>query len=158
MSVTHLIHNTWPMSAKRPLSGFESQFQVMRNLIDFACEAEATSRRPESFKFGFQIVFSIGVVGQYGFGSNTKIVVPEERVAIDSVLPNGYGEAKWGCEWMVDLTLHQHPDRFRTMAVRLGQIAGSKTSGYWNPMEHFGFLIKSSQTLNALPDMVGGLY
>ena len=155
-SVTHLIHNAWPMSAKRPLSGFESQFQVMRNLIDFACEA--TSRRPESFKFGFQMVSSIGVVGQYGFGSNTKIVVPEERVGIDSVLPNGYGEAKWGCEWMLDLTLHQHPDRFRTMAVRLGQIAGSKTSGYWNPMEHFGFLIKSSQTLNALPDMVGGLY
>ena len=25
-------------------------------------------------------------------------------------------------------------------------------------MEHFGFLIKSSQTLNPLPDMVGGLY
>lgn len=155
-SVTHIIHNAWPMSTKRPLSGFESQFQVMRNLIDFACEA--ASRRPKSFKFGFQMVSSIAVVGQYGFGSNTRIVVPEERVGIESVLPNGYGEAKWGCEGMLDLTLHQHPDRFRTMAVRLGQIAGSKTSGYWNPMEHFGFLVKSSQTLNALPDMVGGLY
>jgi thioester reductase-like protein len=43
------------------------------------------------------------------------------------------------------------------MVVRLGQIAGSKTSGYWNPMEHFGFLIKSSQTLNALPDVDGNL-
>lgn len=155
-SVTHLIHNAWPMSAKRPLSGFESQFQVMRNLIDFACDA--ASRRPDSFKFGFQMVSSIGVVGQYGSESNTKIIVPEERVGIESVLPNGYGEAKWGCEWMLDLTLHQHSDRFRTMAVRLGQIAGSKTSGYWNPMEYFGFLIKSSQTLNILPNMNGGLY
>ena len=155
-SVTHLIHNAWPMSAKRPLSGFESQFQVMRNLIDFACEA--ASRHSDNFKFGFQMVSSIGVVGQYGFESNSKIIVPEERVGIESVLPNGYGEAKWGCEWMLDLTLHQHPARFRTMVVRLGQIAGSKTSGYWNPMEHFGFLIKSSQTLNALPEMVGGLY
>ena len=157
-SVTHLIHNAWPMSAKRPLSGFESQFQVMRNLIDFACEV--ASRRSRSFKFGFQMVSSIGVVGQYGFGSNQtkKIIVPEERVGIDSVLPNGYGEAKWGCEWMLDLTLHQHPDRFRTMVVRLGQIAGSKTSGYWNPTEHFPFLIKSSQTLNALPNMLGDLY
>ena len=53
-SVTHLIHNAWPMSAKRPLSGFESQFQVMRNLIDFACEI--ASLRPMSFKFGFQLV------------------------------------------------------------------------------------------------------
>jgi hypothetical protein len=44
------------------------------------------------------------------------------------------------------------------MAVRLGQIAGSKTSGYWNPLEHFGFVIKSSQTLNALPDVDGTVY
>ena len=79
-------------------------------------------------------------MGQYGLGSKkTEIVVPEERVGIESVLPNGYGQAKWGCELMLDSTLHRHPDRFRTMTVRLGQIAGSKTSGYWNPMEHFGF-------------------
>lgn len=155
-SVTHLIHNAWPMSAKRPLSGFESQFQVMRNLVDFGCDA--ASARPAGFKFGFQMVSSIGVVGQYAHGSKTKIVVPEERVGIESVLPNGYGEAKWGCESMLDRTLHQHPDRFRTMAVRLGQIAGSESSGYWNPLEHFGFLVKSSQTLGVLPEMGGGLY
>lgn len=156
-SVTHLIHNAWPMSAKRPLAGFESQFQVMRNLIDFACDV--VSRRPEGFKFSFQMVSSIGVVGHYGLGtSEQKTMVPEERVGIDSVLPNGYGDAKWGCERMLDETLHKYPDRFRTMAVRLGQIAGSKTSGYWNPMEHFGFLIKSSQTLNALPDVDGTVY
>ncbi|KAI9654519.1 MAG: Type I Iterative PKS [Bathelium mastoideum] len=156
-SVTHLIHNAWPMSAKRPLSGFESQFQVMRNLIDFACEV--ASQRPKSFKFSFQMVSSIGVVGHYGLDDNKKkTVVPEESVGIDSVLPNGYGDAKWGCERMLNQTLHKHSDRFRTMAVRLGQIAGSKTSGYWNPMEHFGFLIKSSQTLNALPDVDGTVY
>ncbi|KAH8585531.1 hypothetical protein B0O99DRAFT_154018 [Bisporella sp. PMI_857] len=156
-SVTHLIHNAWPMSAKRPLVGFESQFQVMRNLVDFACDV--VSRRPESFKFGFQMVSSVGVVGQYRLrDGGKKIMVPEERVDIDSVLPNGYGDAKWGCERMLDETLHKHPNRFRTMVVRLGQIAGSRTSGYWNPMEHFGFVIKSSQTLNALPDMDGTVY
>ncbi|KAI4167226.1 MAG: hypothetical protein LQ343_007386 [Gyalolechia ehrenbergii] len=156
-SVTHLIHNAWPMSAKRALPGFESQFQVMRNLIDFACQI--VSQRPESFKFSFQMVSSVGVVGHYGLGNGEKkTMVPEARVGIDSVLPNGYGDAKWGCERMLDETLHKHPDRFRTMAVRLGQIAGSKTSGYWNPMEHFGFLIKSSQTLKALPDVGGTVY
>jgi hypothetical protein len=41
--------------------------------------------------------------------------------------------------------------------VRLGQVAGSKTSGYWNHMEHFSFLIKSSQTLKALPGFDGEL-
>ncbi|CAK1367940.1 unnamed protein product [Cercospora beticola] len=160
-SVTHLVHNAWPMSAKRPLAGFEPQFQVFRNLIDFGCDV--VSKRPASFKFGFQLVSSIGVVGQYDIdnykpGTGMKQIVPEERVDIDSVLTNGYGEAKWGCERMLDETLHKHSDHFRTMAVRLGQIAGSKTSGYWNPMEHFGFLVKSSQTLNALPDLDGGLF
>ncbi|XXG97472.1 hypothetical protein Hte_003774 [Hypoxylon texense] len=155
-SVTHLIHNAWPMSAKRPLEGFVPQFQVMRNLIDLACDA--SSRRPKTFKFSFQMVSSIGVVGHYQLGNSEKTMVPEERIDIDAVLPNGYGDAKWGCERMLDETLHKHPEQFRTMAVRLGQIAGSKTSGYWNPMEHFGFLIKSSQTLNALPDLEGGLY
>ncbi|KAK2800875.1 fusarubin cluster-polyketide synthase [Onygenales sp. PD_10] len=156
-SVTHLVHNAWPMSAKRPLTGFESQFQVMRNLIDFACDVAA--RRPRSFSFSFLGVSSIGVVGHYGLGNGeTRTKVPEASVEIDSVLPNGYGEAKWGCERMLSETLQKHPDLFRTMVVRLGQIAGSKTSGYWNPMEHFGFLIKSSQTLNALPDVPGTVY
>jgi thioester reductase-like protein len=155
--VTHIIHNAWPMSAKRPLSGFESQFQVFRNLLDLG--SKCASSRPADFKFSFQMISSIGVVGQWGLaaGQTGKIVVPEERTTIDSLLGNGYAEAKWGCERMLDETLHKYTDRFRPMVVRLGQIAGSKTSGYWNPMEHFGFLIKSSQTLNALPDVDGNL-
>ncbi|KAI1506778.1 ketoacyl-synt-domain-containing protein, partial [Biscogniauxia marginata] len=153
-SVTHIIHSAWPMSVKRPLAGFEPQFSMMRNLMDLACAA--AGRRPAGFRFGFQMVSSISVVGNYGHAE--KIVVPEDRVDIDALLPNGYAEAKWGHERMLDATLHRHPERFRAMTVRLGQIAGSKTSGYWNPMEHFGFLIKSSQTLNALPDVDGTVY
>lgn len=158
-SVTHLIHNAWPMNAKRALWEFESQFQVFRNLIDFACDV--ASCRPQNFQFSFQMVSSIGVVGHYGRDSGReteRTVVPEDRTTIASVLANGYAEAKWGCERMLEETLQRHPDRFRAMVVRLGQIAGSKTSGYWNPMEHFGFLVKSSQTLKALPDVDGMLY
>lgn len=157
-TATHLIHNAWPMSGKRAFDGFESQFQVMRNLIDLA--GDVASRRPLSFKFSFQMVSSIGVVGLYGKQDSDvmtkKVLVPEERFGVDCILPNGYGDAKWGCELMIDETLHNNPDRFRAMAVRLGQIAGSKTSGYWNPMEHFGFVMKSSQTLDALPEVPGG--
>lgn len=157
-TATHVIHSAWPMSGKRALEGFEPQFQVMRNLIDLACAA--ASKRPASSKFSFQMVSSIGVVGLYGKQDSDamakQVLVPEERFGIDCILPNGYGDAKWGCERMLDETLHARPDRFRAMAVRLGQIAGSKTSGYWNPMEHFGFVAKSSQTLGALPDVPGG--
>ncbi|RYP04526.1 hypothetical protein DL764_004388 [Monosporascus ibericus] len=162
-SVTAVIHQAWPMSVKRPLAGFEPQFSTMRNLIDFACAASAC--RPPGFQFGFQMVSSISVVGLYGRGGagtgskgEQTTLVPEDRVGIDAVLPVGYADAKWGCERMLDATLHGHVDRFRTMTVRLGQIAGSRVSGYWNPMEHFGFMIKSSQTLNALPDVDGIAY
>ncbi|KAH8200904.1 hypothetical protein TruAng_004913 [Truncatella angustata] len=158
-SVTHIIHQAWPMSVKRPLSGFEPQFGVMRNLIDMACLV--TAQRPRGFRFGFQLISSISVVGNYGHGTydeGMKVLVPEERVNIDALLPVGYAEAKWGCERMLDETLHKHSNLFRPMTVRLGQIAGSSVSGYWNPMEHFGFMIKSSQTLNALPDVDGTAY
>ncbi|KAI4597969.1 Type I Iterative PKS [Pestalotiopsis sp. 9143b] len=160
-SVTHVVHQAWPMSVKRPLAGFEAQFGVMRNLIDLACAVIA--KRPKGFRFGFQLVSSISVVGNYDqnektFKEGKKTIVPEDRVNIDALLPVGYAEAKWGCERILDETLHKHPELFRAMTVRLGQIAGSSVSGYWNPMEHFGFLIKSSQTLNALPDVDGTVY
>ncbi|KAI0017593.1 ketoacyl-synt-domain-containing protein [Xylariomycetidae sp. FL0641] len=154
-SVTHIVHQAWPMSVKRPLAGFEPQFAVLRNLLDLA--SGAVARRPAGFRFAFQFVSSISVVGNYG-RTQEKVRVPEERVGVDALLPVGYAEAKWGCERMLDATLHRHPDRFRPMTVRLGQIAGSKTSGYWNPMEHFGFLVKSSQTLRALPDVEGDVF
>lgn len=149
--VTHIIHNAWPMNGKLPLKGFTLQFQAMRNLIDLA--RDISCHRGKGFKAGFQLVSSIATVGLYPLRPN----VPEERVTVESVLPNGYGDAKFVCERLLDETLHRYPDNFRTMAVRLGQVAGSKTSGYWNHMEHFAFMIKSAQTLRALPDFDGVL-
>ncbi|PNY29434.1 Polyketide synthase [Tolypocladium capitatum] len=149
-TVTHLIHNAWPMTGKRPVAGLEAQFKVVRNLVDFA--SDAASQRPRGFKFSFQFISSIAVIGHY-----PERLVPEKRMELSSVLPNGYGEAKFICENVLDNTLHRFPDSFRIMSVRLGQIAGSKTNGYWNSVEHLPFLIKSSQTLNALPAFKGDL-
>ena len=156
-SVTHIIHNAWPMSVKRALSGFEPQFRIMRNLIDLA--RDVVWRRPHDFKFSFQLVSSVSVVGNYGPNQGKEeTLVPEDRHGIGSVMPSGYGDAKWGCERMLDETLHRYPDRYRSMVVRLGQIAGSKDSGHWNTAEHFAFLIKSSQKLNALPETGGTVH
>ena len=153
-TVTHIIHNAWPMSIKRPLKGFENQFRVMRNLIDLARDASGT-RSPDS-KVNFELVSSVAVVGQYPILKNTE-VVPETRTPVKAIMPIGYANAKYVCEVMLDRTLHQHPDRFRACVVRLGQIAGSKSSGYWNPAEHLSFIWKSAQTLNALPALTGPL-
>lgn len=153
-NVTHIVHNAWPMSGKRPLRGFESQFRVLRNLLDLST-AIATSRE-SGFQVTFQFISSIAVVGHYPLWSG-DVNVPENRMTIDSVLPNGYGDAKLVCEKMIEATLEAYPSSFRAMSVRLGQVAGSKTTGYWNPLEHLSFLIKSSQTLRALPDFDGVL-
>ncbi|KAI1412823.1 hypothetical protein F5Y13DRAFT_190030 [Hypoxylon sp. FL1857] len=153
-SVTGILHNAWPMAGKRSVKGFEGQFKVMRNLINLAREAACT--RPASYKITFQLISSIGVVGHYPLWSGITRV-PEEKMEIKSVLPNGYCDAKFTCERILDETLHKYPDRFRIMSARLGQIAGSKVSGYWNPMEHFSFLVKSSKSLKVLPDFEGVL-
>lgn len=150
--VTHIVHNAWPMSGKLPLKGFALQFQAMRNLVDLA--RDASCRRPSGTKIGFQLVSSIATVGHYPLWTH-KSHVPEERMTIESVLPNGYGDAKLVCEHILDETLHQYPHLFRTMTVRLGQVAGSSSSGYWNHLEHFSFMLKSAQTLRALPDFDG---
>lgn len=81
--------------------------------------------------------------------------VPEEHIPVEAVQNIGYSEAKYVCEGMLAATLQLHPDRFRAASVRLGQVAGSKTSGYWNTQEHVPFLFKSSQTLGKLPALGG---
>ncbi|KAL8692796.1 MAG: hypothetical protein Q9218_002237, partial [Villophora microphyllina] len=163
-TVTHIIHNAWPMSGKLPLKGFATQFQAMRNLVDLAshCSSHHYSNLPQNSqkvrKITFQLISSIATVGHYPL-SHSHLAdpnhIPESRTSIPSVLPNGYGDAKYVCERILDSTLHLHPERFRAMVVRLGQVAGSKRSGYWNPMEHFCFMVKSAQTLRSLPDLEG---
>ena len=140
------------MSGKRPIKGFEGQFQALKNLINLA--RDIACARPEGDRVSFQLISSIGVVGHYPLWSGVTRV-PEGRMEVKSVLPNGYCDAKFTCERILDETLHKYPNRFRPMTARFGQIAGSKVSGYWNPMEHFSFLVKSSKTLKALPDFEG---
>ena len=154
MDVTDIVHNAWLMSIKWPLRNFKPQLQMMRNLLDLA--RDISIRRPSGAKVSFEFISSIATVGHWPLQTG-KADVPEERMPIDAVLPIGYGEAKYICELMLDKTLHRYTDRFRCMAVRVGQIAGSSTSGYWNPMEHLSFIIKSSQTLQVLPDFDGVL-
>jgi len=152
--VTHIIHCAWPMSIARPIDGFENQFTAMRNLIDLSCAASA--KLPPGEKIGFQFVSSIATVGLYPnvTGQNTA---PEKPSIAEYALSSGYGDAKLVCEKLLAQTLNQHPDRATAMAVRVGQISGSKANAYWNPAEHFPLLMKSAYTLNTLPDLPGHL-
>lgn len=162
-NVTDIVHNAWLMHSKWPIKRFEPQLKIMMNMIGLARDIStrhwrAGTKTPVTFEF----ISSIATVGHHplrgpGDPSTKRPTVPEVRVSVESVLPTGYGDAKYACERLLDATLHQYPDRFRAAAVRLGQIAGSSLNGYWNPTEHVSFLVKSSQTLQALPDFSGSL-
>lgn len=151
-SVTHLVHSAWPMSITKPVKAFESQFKTMANLVELACEI--SSIHPKGFQMGFQFTSSIATVGCHTL-PNGQTRILEESVTAGSLFPSGYAEAKLVCERIIDETLHKHPDRFRPMVARIGQIAGSQSSGHWNSAENIPFLLKSSQTLRKLPDLQG---
>ncbi|ROW06285.1 hypothetical protein VPNG_08052 [Cytospora leucostoma] len=152
-SVTHIVHNAWPMSITRAVDGFELQFKAMKNLLELGRDAYV-SQKSATWPIAFQFISSIATVGLHPLRTG-KAVVPEESMEVGSVLPNGYGDAKLVCERMLQETLQQFPQAFRPMSVRIGQIAGSRTSGYWNPVEHLASILKSSHTLKSLPDLKG---
>lgn len=153
-TVTHIVHNAWLMHSKWPVKRFEPQLRIMANMIGLA--RDISVRRGPGIPVTFEFVSSIAAVGHHPIWTGQP-VVPEARVPIQSVLATGYGDAKYACERLIDATLHCYPQRFRAAAVRLGQIAGSSINGYWNHTEHVSFLVKSSQTLGALPDFRGSL-
>lgn len=149
-TVTHIVHNAWPMSITRAVNGFELQFKAMKNLLELTRDAYICQKSI----IGFQFISSVATVGMYPLRSG-KALVPEECMAVESVLPHGYGDAKLVCERMLQETLQKYPREFRSMTVRIGQIAGSRTSGYWNPVEHLSSMLKSAHTLKLLPDLKG---
>lgn len=153
-TITHIVHSAWPMSLTRPIRTYEVQFKIARNLIDLA--NEVTQQRPVPFKFGFQFISSSAVIANYPLWAG-KPVVPEEPGTIESLPLTGYAEAKLVTEQIIAETLYRSPDRFHAMVVRIAQISGSTSNGYWNPTEYMPFLIKSSQVLKILPDLDGTL-
>ena len=153
-NVTHIVHNAWLMHSKWPVRRFEPQLRIMANMLELA--AYIATRQDTQGPVSFTFVSSIATVGYHPVVTRPgNPIVPETRVPITSVLPTGYGEAKYICERMLDATLHRYPAHFRATAVRLGQIAGSEINGHWNSAEHISFLVKSSQSIGALPALPG---
>ncbi|KAH9885145.1 polyketide synthase [Xylariomycetidae sp. FL2044] len=158
-NTTHIIHNAWLMHSKWPVQRFEPQLRIMAHMLNLAAEI-AIRRRAQGLRapVSFALVSSIATVGYHPIQTTPgSPVVPEKRVPMSSVLPTGYGEAKYICERMLDTTLHRYSAHFRATAVRLGQIAGSAINGHWNAMEHISFLVKSSQSIGAFPELPGTL-
>lgn len=152
VSVTHILHNAWPMDFKRKLRSFKAQFQTLQNLLHLAIDAHAVRPliRPKIL-----LVSSIAVVGQYGLVHGGRMV-PETRMD-DASCTNriGYAEAKLVCETIMENAVREYSEQVEAAYVRVGQIVGSQSSGSWNTDEHLAALVKSSQKIGNLPNLDG---
>jgi nucleoside-diphosphate-sugar epimerase len=148
-TVTHIIHNAWPVDFKRTVQSFESQFKIMGHLLDLARDAGTSPR--------FMFVSSIAVVAQYSnttIGNEDVIVVPEEPFQSDWSAPTmGYGQAKLVCEKMLERATED--GIVAGVVARCGQISGAMSNGYWNSAEYLPTLVRNSQCIGALPELDG---
>jgi nucleoside-diphosphate-sugar epimerase len=151
-SITHIIHNAWPMDFNRAIESFEPHFQALQNLLQLAMNTHQS--RPNIRP---RVVFtsSIAAVGQYPTVVKSG-PIPEVTADDASVADNfGYAEAKWVCEKILENAGARYSEELETTVVRIGQLTGSERSGFWNSNEHFPALVKSSQLVGHLPVING---
>ncbi|KAI4269248.1 MAG: hypothetical protein LQ337_007399 [Flavoplaca oasis] len=155
-TVTHIFHGAWPMDFRMRLSSFEKQIKALHDLIGLGCLAHSITPgiRPRVI-----LASSIAVAGNCGSDHKVGGMVPEIPLHDPNKGPlaMGYAEAKWVCEQVVESAHISLRSEIEPMIVRIGQLSGSQTGGYWSTKEHFAALVKASKTIGHLPNLQGTL-
>lgn len=149
--LTHIFHGAWPMDFKVKVQSLEPQIKAVRELLRLGRLAHAIrpSARPR-----IVLASSIAVVGQYAKKTHS-FLVPESPMDDPEIpLPIGYAEAKWVCEKLVQ-SAFDNLDELEPTIIRIGQVSGSQSTGYWSSKEHIPALIKACQAIGAMPDLQG---
>ncbi|PCH45140.1 NAD(P)-binding protein [Wolfiporia cocos MD-104 SS10] len=158
-SVTHIIHNAWPVDFVAKLSAFEPAIKSLRSLIDFAlasplpvaprllftssqCVLQRTS-------LPFNLLASRTNYGSHHSGAPRDFSVPEGPVDPSLAMTNGYAEAKWVCEQIV-YTAAAHTT-LDPIVVRVGQLSGGR-AGAWAADEWIPAMVQSAPHVGGLPD------
>ena len=154
LTVTHIIHNAWPVNFSWSLSSFEPHIRGFVNLIQVALES--TSRRADGKPTRLMLASSIAVVANYPLlNHNGPKKVPECSFGPAYSAEMGYAEAKWVCEELAMSATRMYDSKLRCCCVRIGQMSGSEGSGAWNEREHFPVMIQMSRITNTLPLLQG---
>ncbi|KAI0070731.1 acetyl-CoA synthetase-like protein, partial [Panus rudis PR-1116 ss-1] len=141
-SVTHIIHNAWPVNFNMSLESFEPNIKSVRDLIDISLSSPLPHPPPVVF------VSSVGVLRHV----NLSVPVTESPVEAAVAVGMGYGESKWVAEKLLQEA--SKATHIKTVSVRLGQVCGdSASAGSWNEAEWFPSLVRSSIHLNAFPTL-----
>ncbi|KAF9258147.1 acetyl-CoA synthetase-like protein [Marasmius fiardii PR-910] len=134
-SVTHIIHNAWPVNFNLDLLSFEPMLIGLRNLLNFAIDFGAC----------FLFASSVGVLSN----TSENCLIAEKPTPPQTALGSGYTESKWVAEEIILNTSQQ--SGLHAVIVRLGQICGSSKNGAWNTQEWVPTLIQSSVQLGCIP-------
>ncbi|KAI0691830.1 hypothetical protein BC835DRAFT_1278821 [Cytidiella melzeri] len=137
-SVTHIIHNAWPVNFNVNLSFFEPSIQGLRNLVDLALSS------PHGTPPRIIFISSEGILRH--LDHSTPIL--EQFVGADVAVGTGYSESKWISEQLLEIASRKTP--LPSITLRVGQIAGSE-NGAWNAQEWMPSMIKSSIHLGCIP-------
>ena len=158
-SVTHIIHNAWPVNFNLHLSSFEPHVKGLCHLVRLALLNTGTIR--------IMFTSSIAVASRYSppsftFPSSSSssseipiVQVPEIPLDATHPAPFGYAQAKWVCEQLLETMNQLFGSAVRASVVRLGQITGTIDKGAWNELEHVPLMVKTSQGLGTVPDLRG---
>ncbi|KAJ4469195.1 putative aminoadipate reductase [Lentinula aciculospora] len=143
-SLTHIIHNAWRLDFNLSLFSFESHVRGMRNLIDLA--------RASAYASSLRFLFTSSIGSAQSWDSKSMGPYPEE-VVLDPkyAVGGGYGESKYISERILAKSgLH-------VSSFRIGQIAGGTPNGAWAMSDWLPMIIKSSLSLNMLPNTKGDI-
>ena len=154
LTVTHIIHNAWPVNFSWSLSSFEPHIRGFVNLIQVALES--TSWRADGKHTRVMFASSIAVVANYPLlNHDGPQQVPECSFGPAYSAEMGYAEAKWVCEELAMSAARMYDSKLRCCCARIGQMSGSEGTGAWNEREHFPVMIQMSRITNTLPLLQG---
>lgn len=152
-TVTHFIHNAWPVNFNQTLQSFGSSLDGVLGLISFA------SRAPRLASIVY--LSSVSAVSNYHETSNADTSFVPEQIITDTKCPAGmgYGQSKYVAERMLDYA-SKKLNLVDVRVARVGQIAGTSMPEQgpphgWNRHEWLPSLVISSHYLKAIPESLG---
>jgi len=141
--LTIIVHSAWTVNFNTKLESFEHDcIKGTRHLIDL-CLRSRSGERPAGLVFCSSI-------------SSARVPDPVSCVVAETTAPNlsvaqniGYAQSKLVAEQICHLA--SQAAGLRTSILRIGQIVGDSKHGIWNPQEAVPMIIRSAETIGALP-------
>ncbi|KAI8631702.1 acetyl-CoA synthetase-like protein [Xylariaceae sp. FL1651] len=139
-SVTHIIHNQWPVNFNWHVASFDPFIRGVRNLVDL-CLGSVHSAV-------LLFVSSVSAVGAW----SEPGPVPENTVFDLGCASMGYGQAKLVSECLLEEAAAV--SGLKAAVCRVGIVAGpiERKQGMWNRHEYIPALINSSVHLGCFPN------